>query len=161
MGRTGSCLDNAVAESWFTSLKVELVGRYHYRTRAALVAGLPARIRRQRADQLDTVVGAGVQDVVHARVAGIDQVLVGQQVGPGEVGVAVGDGVDIVGGGHGRGDVHDQVGPVGFTGLGEVGLVATPAHPTFDPIAGLGVIRAADCQRAGWQVALARQRSSA
>jgi transposase InsO family protein len=27
MGRTGSCLDNAVAESWFASLKVELVDR--------------------------------------------------------------------------------------------------------------------------------------
>jgi putative transposase len=34
MGRTGSCLDNAVAESWFASLKVELVNRQHYRTRA-------------------------------------------------------------------------------------------------------------------------------
>ncbi len=34
MGRTGSCLDNAVAESWFASLKVELVDRQHYRTRA-------------------------------------------------------------------------------------------------------------------------------
>jgi putative transposase len=34
MGRTGSCLDNAVAESWFTTLKVELVDRCHYRTRA-------------------------------------------------------------------------------------------------------------------------------
>jgi putative transposase len=34
MSRTGSCLDNAVAESWFTSLKVELVHRQHYRTRA-------------------------------------------------------------------------------------------------------------------------------
>jgi transposase InsO family protein len=33
MSRTGSCLDNAVAESWFASLKVELVGRAHYRTR--------------------------------------------------------------------------------------------------------------------------------
>src|SRR4029450_7271571 len=32
--RTGSCLDNAVAESWFASLKVELVHRQHYRTRA-------------------------------------------------------------------------------------------------------------------------------
>jgi putative transposase len=34
MGRTGSCLDNAVAESWFASLKLELVHRQHYRTRA-------------------------------------------------------------------------------------------------------------------------------
>jgi putative transposase len=34
MGRTGSCLDNAVAEAWFASLKVELVDRAHYRTRA-------------------------------------------------------------------------------------------------------------------------------
>ena len=34
MSRTGSCLDNAVAESFFASLKVELVDRAHYRTRA-------------------------------------------------------------------------------------------------------------------------------
>jgi len=34
MSRTGSRLDNAVAESWFASLKVELVHRQHYRTRA-------------------------------------------------------------------------------------------------------------------------------
>jgi putative transposase len=34
MSRTGSCLDNAVVESWFASLKVELVHRQHYRTRA-------------------------------------------------------------------------------------------------------------------------------
>jgi putative transposase len=34
MSRTGSCLDNAVAESWFASLKVELVDRARYRTRA-------------------------------------------------------------------------------------------------------------------------------
>jgi putative transposase len=34
MSRTGSCLDNAVAESWFASLKVELVSRAHWRTRA-------------------------------------------------------------------------------------------------------------------------------
>jgi putative transposase len=29
-----TCLDNAVAESFFASLKVELVDRAHYRTRA-------------------------------------------------------------------------------------------------------------------------------
>jgi transposase InsO family protein len=34
MGRTGSCLDNAVAESAFVTLKVELVDRQQYRTRA-------------------------------------------------------------------------------------------------------------------------------
>jgi transposase InsO family protein len=34
MSRTGSCLDTAVAESWFASLKVELVHRQHDRTRA-------------------------------------------------------------------------------------------------------------------------------
>jgi hypothetical protein len=75
------------------------------------------------------VVGAGVQDVVHADVAGVDQVLLGQQVGGCEVGVAGGDGVDAVGGGCGGSDVDDQVGSVGLAGLGEVGLVVTPAHP--------------------------------
>jgi putative transposase len=40
MGRTGSCLDNAVAESWFASLKVELVDRCHYRTRAEARASI-------------------------------------------------------------------------------------------------------------------------
>jgi transposase InsO family protein len=34
MGRTGSCLDNAVAESFFATLKVELVNRRRFRTRA-------------------------------------------------------------------------------------------------------------------------------
>jgi putative transposase len=40
MSRTGSCLDNAVAEAWFASLKVELVDRAHYRTRAEARAAL-------------------------------------------------------------------------------------------------------------------------
>jgi putative transposase len=40
MSRTGSCLDNAVAESWFASLKVELVDRAHYRTRAQARAAI-------------------------------------------------------------------------------------------------------------------------
>ena len=40
MGRTGSCLDNAVAEAWFASLKVELVDRQRYRTRAEARAAI-------------------------------------------------------------------------------------------------------------------------
>ena len=40
MGRTGSCLDNAVAESFFATLKVELVDRHHYRTRAEARASI-------------------------------------------------------------------------------------------------------------------------
>src|SRR5215212_9511674 len=40
MGRTGSCLDNAVAESFFATLKVELVDRQHYRTRAQARASI-------------------------------------------------------------------------------------------------------------------------
>jgi transposase InsO family protein len=44
MSRTGSCLDNAVAESWFATLKVELVDRAHYRTRAEARAAIFAWI---------------------------------------------------------------------------------------------------------------------
>jgi len=40
MGHTGSCLDNAVAESFFATLKVELVDRCHYRTRAQARASI-------------------------------------------------------------------------------------------------------------------------
>jgi putative transposase len=44
MSRTGSCLDNAVAESWFASLKVELVDRAHRPTRADARAAIFAWI---------------------------------------------------------------------------------------------------------------------
>jgi putative transposase len=44
MGRTGSCLDNVVAESWFASLKVELVDRAHWRPRAEARAAVFAWI---------------------------------------------------------------------------------------------------------------------
>lgn len=44
MGRTGSCLDNAVAESFFATLKVELVDRRHFRTRAEARAAIFAWI---------------------------------------------------------------------------------------------------------------------
>jgi transposase InsO family protein len=51
MSRTGSCLDNAVADSWFASLKVELVDRHHWRTRAEARTAIFASIHynnRQR-----------------------------------------------------------------------------------------------------------------
>jgi putative transposase len=44
MSRTGSCLDHAVAESWFASLKVELISRAHYHTRAEARAAIFAWI---------------------------------------------------------------------------------------------------------------------
>jgi hypothetical protein len=47
------------------------------------------------------------------------------------------------------------VGPVGLAGLGEVGLVAAPAHAAFDAVAGVGVIGAVDGQRGGWQLPFA------
>jgi putative transposase len=50
--RTGSCLDNAVAESLFASLKVELVNRYRYRTRAQARAQIFAWITRYNARRL-------------------------------------------------------------------------------------------------------------
>jgi putative transposase len=43
MGRTGSCLDNAAAESFFATLKVELVSRRRYRTRARRAPRSPTR----------------------------------------------------------------------------------------------------------------------
>jgi putative transposase len=39
-GLAGQSLDNAVAESWFASLKVELVDRAHYRTCAEARAAI-------------------------------------------------------------------------------------------------------------------------
>jgi putative transposase len=52
MSRTGSCLDNAAAESWFASLKVELVGRTRYRTRAEARAAIFAWIAYYNASRL-------------------------------------------------------------------------------------------------------------
>jgi transposase InsO family protein len=45
-GRTGSCLDNAVAESFFASLKVELVHRCRYQNRAEARTSIFAWIAR-------------------------------------------------------------------------------------------------------------------
>ena len=57
MGRTGSCLDNAVAESFFASLKVELVDRCHYRTRAQARASIFAWIHRYNRWRLHSTIG--------------------------------------------------------------------------------------------------------
>jgi len=52
MGRAGECLDNAMAESFFSTLKAELVGARHWPTRAAarlaIFAWLEVWYNRQR-----------------------------------------------------------------------------------------------------------------
>ena len=40
MGRTGSCFDNAAAESWFATLKEELIYRHSWPTRRKAIAGI-------------------------------------------------------------------------------------------------------------------------
>lgn len=57
MSRTGSCLDNAVAESWFASLKVELVDRAHYRTRTEARAAIFAWIHYYNRHRLHSTRG--------------------------------------------------------------------------------------------------------
>jgi len=49
MSRTGSCLDNAVAESLFATLKVELVNRVRYQTRREARTSIFAWIHRYNA----------------------------------------------------------------------------------------------------------------
>jgi putative transposase len=57
MSRTGSCLDNAVAESWFASLKVELVDRRHWRTRPEARAAIFAWIHYYNRQRLHSTNG--------------------------------------------------------------------------------------------------------
>lgn len=56
-GRTGSCLDNAVAESFFASLKVELVNRRRYRTRAEARTAIFRWIARYNHRRLHSTIG--------------------------------------------------------------------------------------------------------
>jgi putative transposase len=56
-GRTGSCLDNAVAESFFASLKVELVNRYRFATRAEARQAIFAWIVRYNRRRLHSTLG--------------------------------------------------------------------------------------------------------
>jgi putative transposase len=55
--RTGSCLDNAVAESFFASLKVELVNRYRFATRAQARQAIFAWIVRYNRHRLHSTLG--------------------------------------------------------------------------------------------------------
>ena len=57
MGRTGSCLDNAAAESFFATLKVELVSRHRYRTRAQARASIFAWIAWYNRRRLHSTTG--------------------------------------------------------------------------------------------------------
>ncbi len=56
-GRTGSCLDNAVAESFFATLKVELVNRLRYRTRAEARTSIFAWTVRYNRRRLHSTLG--------------------------------------------------------------------------------------------------------
>jgi len=56
-GRTGSCLDNAVAESFFASLKVELVDRTDYATKAEARRAIFAWIARYNNRRLHSTCG--------------------------------------------------------------------------------------------------------
>ena len=57
MGRTGSCLDNAAAESFFATLKVELVDRRRYATRAEARASIFAWIAWYNRRRLHSTTG--------------------------------------------------------------------------------------------------------
>jgi putative transposase len=57
MGRTGCCLDNAVAESFFATLKVQLVNRGHDRTRAQARAAIFAWIAWYNRSRLHSTIG--------------------------------------------------------------------------------------------------------
>lgn len=55
--RSGSCLDNAVAESWFASLKVELTSRTRYPTRDEARAAITRWIHYYNTDRLHSTLG--------------------------------------------------------------------------------------------------------
>jgi putative transposase len=55
--RTGSCLDNAVAESFFATLKVELVHRLHFATRADARRAIFAWVHRYNHRRRHTTIG--------------------------------------------------------------------------------------------------------
>jgi putative transposase len=52
-----TCFDNAAAESFFSSLKRELVHRYRFATRAEAIAAITAWINRYNAVRLHSSIG--------------------------------------------------------------------------------------------------------
>lgn len=108
---------------------------------AAAVLGLPAGGREDRAHQVNFVVPAGGDYFPGCRVAGVDQVLGGQQITLGEVVVDRDDHAHLLNGGVGRGDVRDQVRAVRLAGLSEVDLVAVPEVAAFHASPRVGVVR--------------------
>jgi putative transposase len=56
-GRTGSCLDNAVAESFFATLKVELVHRLHFNSRADARQAIFVWVHRYNHRRRHTTIG--------------------------------------------------------------------------------------------------------
>jgi transposase InsO family protein len=56
-GRVATCFDNSVAESFWSSLKRELVHRYRFATRADAKAAITAWIRRYNAVRLHSSLG--------------------------------------------------------------------------------------------------------
>jgi len=56
-GRTGSCLDNAVAESFFATLKVEHLDRFHWTTRTQARMAIFAWVHRYNARRRHSTIG--------------------------------------------------------------------------------------------------------
>ncbi len=56
-GRVATCFDNSAAESFFSSLKRELVHRYRFATRADAIAAITAWIKRYNAVRLHSAIG--------------------------------------------------------------------------------------------------------
>jgi putative transposase len=56
-GRVATCFDNSVAESFWSSLKRELVSRYHFTTRAETKAAINSWIRRYNNVRLHSTLG--------------------------------------------------------------------------------------------------------
>lgn len=91
---------------------------------AGMFAG--AGIFADRPDHGDGMLGGGVMDDLRSDVAGVDQMLAGQEFLVGQRRVDGVEGVDVLLGGRGGQHVHDHMGQVVVAGFGLVDLVADP-----------------------------------